>query len=89
MTGIVGFARKYSLIVLGIVGMLVGAYLLIFPSHVASFGWTAYAPLSDTAFAPSTISPMFYVGWAAIVAGAMVVAGWVGFRLGRRRRALP
>ncbi|MEP6842042.1 MAG: hypothetical protein ABJA11_00890 [Pseudolysinimonas sp.] len=77
--------RRYGILALGLIGMIVGAILLA-SRPTASFGWTAYAPLSNTAFVPPFATPSLYLGVALLAIGLVLVAGWIGFALGRRRR---
>lgn len=53
-------------------------------SQPVTFGWFAYAPLSDGVFTRFPPSLMPTGAAVALVAGTTLVAGWVGFRLGRR-----
>ncbi|ACQ82293.1 hypothetical protein Bcav_4052 [Beutenbergia cavernae DSM 12333] len=48
-----------------------------------SFGWTAYAPLSEQTFDP-TLGGL-YVGAATAAVGLGLLGGVVGYTLGRRR----
>jgi len=78
----VAAVRRWGLLALGLIGMVVGLILLFRPIP-SSFGWTAYAPLSATTFLPYV--PASYVVGAMILAvGVALAAGWVGFALGRR-----
>lgn len=77
--------RKYGLLFAGLILSIVGAALLLSPASSYGFGWTAYAPLNATTFAPMWMPPTTVAGVVLIVAGLVLVAGWVGFRLGRRR----
>jgi hypothetical protein len=67
------------LLLLGAALLLVAAWLA---SRPTSFGWFAYAPLSDTTFVPVGAYPP---GTAAFLAGAgaLLVGGAVGFLVGR------
>jgi len=83
-------ARRWGFLVLGAVGIVVGVILLLPRPEPVSFGWAAYAPLSNTTFIPFV--PGSYVAGALILAvGAALAAGWAGFALGRRtkRRGIP
>jgi len=73
----------------GAVVMLIGAALLLFRpgASVASFGWSAYAPLSDTRYVPA-VSAYLPVASALVLIGFCAIAGWVGFELGRARSQL-
>ena len=74
--------------VLLIVPFLVGAALLaggiaLWLHTTLSFGWFAYAPLSDATFVPAVPTP-----WLALViaiVGTALLAGWTGYLVGRRR----
>ncbi len=79
----VAIARRWVLLVLGLIGMIVGAVLLTRPTP-ASFGWTAYAPLSNTVFVPPFVSAGFVLGAVLGLLGLALTAGWIGFALGRR-----
>ncbi|MFD4990845.1 hypothetical protein ACFWH7_03765 [Cellulosimicrobium cellulans] len=67
------------LLLLGVALLVVAASLA---SRPTSFGWFAYAPLSDTTFVPVGAYPP---GIAAFLAGAgaLMVGGAVGFLVGR------
>ena len=78
-------------VLLVIVPLLLGAALLVagivlWLRTSASFGWFAYAPLTDQTFVPTMPGP----GWLPLVlavVGSALLAGWTGFLLGRRRSA--
>jgi heme/copper-type cytochrome/quinol oxidase subunit 1 len=74
-----------ALVVLGLV--LLGAAVWA-ESRTASYGWFAYAPLSDTTYAPSGPSSG---GTVALLsgAGALLLGGAAGFVVGRRGRPVP
>ncbi|MEU2201950.1 hypothetical protein [Isoptericola sp. NPDC019482] len=68
--------------------VVVGAALVVLGVYQAStwsftFGWFAYAPLSDTTFHPQIAN--FWVPPAMIGVGALLVGLGGGFLLGRRR----
>ena len=57
-----------------------------------SFGWFAYAPLSDTAFAPEgvhLVSTTAIVGAVVLAVGLMALAFWAGLAIGAHRRHAP
>lgn len=82
----VAAVRRWGLLALGLVGMVVGLILLLRPIP-SSFGWTAYASPSATTFLPYV--PASYVVGAIILAiSVALAAGWVGFALGRRGKRL-
>ncbi|KQO61174.1 hypothetical protein ASF23_11765 [Curtobacterium sp. Leaf261] len=68
--------------------MFVGGLVVLFHrwTHpVSSFGWFAYAPLSDTVFTPG-LSPALVVGSVLTVVGAALGAFGAGMLIGRRSR---
>jgi heme/copper-type cytochrome/quinol oxidase subunit 1 len=76
------------LLVTSLVAVLVGAVVVVTNwSQPSSFGWTAYAPLSDASFGPfgsRLVSAWEVMGCAAMAAGVAGLAFWGGFTLGRR-----
>ena len=71
---------------IGGVAVAVGIGLLVWSAaHPVSYGWFAYAPLSDTVFTPQTGFWASRWGIGACGLGALVFAFWVGFLVGRRR----
>lgn len=65
--------------------VLVGAAVMLFSP--ATFGWTAYAPLSSTAFSFSgmyPLTPQRAAGAGLAVLGLLLVVGLLGWVLGRR-----
>ena len=79
----VTIARRWGLLAFGLIGMIAGTILLTRPTP-ASFGWTAYAPLSDTTYVPPFVTGSFVLGVLLLLLGLALAAGWVGFALGRR-----
>jgi heme/copper-type cytochrome/quinol oxidase subunit 1 len=77
--------RSYAVVVLGAAALVVGIVLLSQPA-TPSFGWTAYAPLSHTTYAPSLVNGTSVLGAVLAAVGLVLVAGWVGFIVGRRTR---
>lgn len=76
--------RRWAVLVLGVI--LVGVAVAIAVTQPVSFGWFAYAPLSNSSYVP-TLSPVVAMpsGAAAmLIVGLVLIAAWVGFRLGRR-----
>jgi hypothetical protein len=69
-----------------VVGVVV---LVIAAAQPVSFGWFAYAPLSDTTFTAEGVhmfSTASLVGAVIIVISVLVLAAWLGYRQGVRRR---
>jgi heme/copper-type cytochrome/quinol oxidase subunit 1 len=70
-----------------VLAMVVGAGMILWvltrPVGYASFGWFAYAPLSDTTFVPG--SSRLVVMWVLFGLGALLVGLGGGFLIGRRR----
>ena len=96
---IVRFLRRWGVLALGVALLATG--LTIFLSHtVILYEWTAYDPLSARAFLPgapsshswdiagqeANIRRASFRGQVAITVGFTMVAGWIGFRLGRRAK---
>ncbi|HEU0206974.1 MAG TPA: hypothetical protein VFQ74_09840 [Pseudolysinimonas sp.] len=82
--------RDWGLLVLGLLGVLIGADVVLFWSQVPlQRRFAAYAPLSNSYFVPTFVTPAFIVGSVILVCGAALVGAWAGYRLGRRRRATP
>ena len=79
-------AGRFALVVVPIAGVAaLVAGILVLRSSPLSFGWFAYAPLTDATFVPGPASP-FWLGPALVGLGIALLAGWTGFLLGRRRR---
>jgi heme/copper-type cytochrome/quinol oxidase subunit 1 len=80
-----------SMVVLGAVAAVIGLVLLLVPSGQASFGWFAYAPLSDTTFFPPGVqlSPHRQIGSALLPIGLLILAFGAGWLLGQYQAASP
>jgi heme/copper-type cytochrome/quinol oxidase subunit 1 len=79
--------RGFWVLVLGLIVLVLGVVQLVTTfSSAYVVGWSAYAPLTSTTFAPS-FAPMLPL--IEIAVGLALVAGWVGFRIGRRRANSP
>ncbi|TFC83811.1 hypothetical protein E3T28_04960 [Cryobacterium sinapicolor] len=78
-----------SMVVLGTVAAVIGLVLLLVPSDQASFGWFAYAPLSNTTFSPIglQLSPRSQIGIALFIVGLAVLSFGAGSMLGQRQAA--
>jgi heme/copper-type cytochrome/quinol oxidase subunit 1 len=66
--------------------VLVGC-LVAWSNATTSFGWFAYAPLSNQLFTGSGVSVVSQgtqIGLAVAVTGLLVLAFWAGYRIGRR-----
>lgn len=71
---------------LGVVLVLVGSLLVLLNPSEATFGWYAYAPLSDEAFpAASFMTPEAVAGWVSAVVGLLLWAFCAGWIVGRWR----
>ncbi|TFB87262.1 hypothetical protein E3O44_09050 [Cryobacterium algoricola] len=68
---------------------LIGIVLLLLPGNQASFGWFAYAPLSDSTFLPpgGLLSPHSQIGIVVLIVGLVVLAFGAGWMLGLRHTA--
>lgn len=78
------FVRRFGILILGSLFLAGGAigYAAFFPRP--SFGWTAYAPLTHETFVPHSNTYDYFLGPVAL--GLVLVAGWVGHRIGSRTR---
>ncbi|AFR30427.1 hypothetical protein [Arthrobacter sp. Rue61a] len=83
-------ARKPAAVVvplLGLIAVIVGL-IVAWTNQSTSFGWFAYAPLSDTVFVGNggaMVSQGTQLGLAVTVLGLLVLAFWAGRAIGRRR----
>ena len=67
--------------------LAVGMVLMSMPVRQESFGWFAYAPLSQQTFAAQGLLIMDSEKWAGVVLvalGLLTLAFWSGYRTGRR-----
>ena len=81
--GVAKFVARWILPALGAAAVVAG--LIVVSEAPTSFGWFAYAPLSGATFSSTFISqPLFITGIVLVMLGVADIAGWVGFRLGRR-----
>lgn len=76
--------RGYGVAAAGAVLLVIG--IVVVTTQPVGFGWTAYAPLTDVTFTPPFPTPAMWIGGALAAVGLTLLAGWVGFRLGRRSR---
>jgi len=81
------FVRTYWVLVLGSLSIAAGVVAFVTAPIVRpSFGWTAYAPLTSTTFVPSFAPAWSLLELAAgLLVGFALIAGWIGYRLGRAR----
>ncbi|MDF1479406.1 hypothetical protein PYV02_09960 [Leifsonia sp. H3M29-4] len=75
-------ARLRTLVVpvAGAIALVAGFVLLLWSRPTV--GWFAYAPLATQAYYPSF--PDYPLAVGLLVLGVALLAGWIGFRLGRR-----
>jgi heme/copper-type cytochrome/quinol oxidase subunit 1 len=75
--------------IIGLVAVSVGLALMINGQTQSTFGWFAYAPLSDKSFSPAAtfLSARGQTGLTIAVIGAIVFAFCSGWMLASRRRA--
>lgn len=81
-----GRFRAFILPVLGLVAVLAGV-VIAKSNETASFGWFAYAPLSEQVFignGVALVSQGTQLGLAVTVIGLLVLAFWAGYRTGRQ-----
>jgi len=99
---IVRFVRRWGILSLGVALLLTGL-TIFFTQTTVIYEWTAYDPLSARAFLPgaptshggelagqgSDLRRASFRGQIAITVGFTLVAGWIGFKLGRRAKKNP
>lgn len=77
---------RVGLGVLGLVVMTVGLVLVFTAPGPASFGWTAYAPLTDVTFSPGLfVTGLGQAGLVLTVAGFALLTFCMGWTLGLRQ----
>jgi hypothetical protein len=77
--------RRFGILMLGIVVLLLGVWQFVWSDVEVTnvrFGWTAYAPLSNTTYSPTPSS--LPIALMLIVAGFALIAGWCAVGVGRR-----
>ena len=81
---IAALVKRWWVLAIGVALVISG--MVIAGSQPVSFGWFAYAPLSNSTYMPafSPVVAMPTEAAALLAIGAVLVAAWVGFRLGRR-----
>ncbi|MBT2250614.1 hypothetical protein JHV56_18145 [Arthrobacter sp. BHU FT2] len=81
--------RAAAVPVLALAAVLAGGLVAWDGRQESSFGWFAYAPLSNDIFSGSGMTFVTrgtQAGLAIAVAGLLALAFWAGFRIGRRPR---
>jgi len=90
-----GMMRRAGLIsrlvlVAGLAALVVGVVVrAIASAQPMSFGWFAYAPLSGTTFTAEGVhlfSTASLVGAVIVIVSLLVLAAWLGYRQGVRRK---
>ncbi|MCJ1702739.1 MULTISPECIES: hypothetical protein [unclassified Rathayibacter] len=79
--------RRLLPVVAGALLVVIGIVVAATTPREVSFGWFAYAPLSETMFSPGTmvVTPGLATAAALIVLGLLVLAFCAGWLLARRR----
>ncbi|UZX04679.1 hypothetical protein F8G81_20300 [Arthrobacter sp. CDRTa11] len=73
----------------GVIAVMAGIFVA-WSNRNTSLGWFAYAPLSNQEFTgngTAFVSQGTQIGLAVAVVGLLVLAFWVGLRIGRRSRS--
>ncbi|MBD8611875.1 hypothetical protein IFT77_15405 [Frigoribacterium sp. CFBP 13729] len=77
-------------LVAGLAALVVGVVVLAIASaQPMSFGWFAYAPLSDTTSTAEGVhlfSTASLLGAVIVIVSLLVLAAWLGYRRGVRRK---
>lgn len=70
---------------LGAVALVAGVTVWLWP-RPSAIGWFAYAPLADTEFVGMMpdYTLVYALAIGLVLIGVALLAGWAGFRLGRR-----
>jgi len=83
--------RRYGLLFAGVLLLLVGGIVLVAGAarftEVASFGWTAYAPIESTTFFVPYPMSQIVTGVILMVLGLIAAAIWFVLWLNRSRAA--
>ena len=78
------------LLVTALAAIVIGTtVILTAPTPPPSFGWSAYAPLSEAEFAGErsiSLTTTELVGSFLLITGVTALAFWCGFAFGRRPR---
>ena len=82
--------RRTGAIALILAALLLAAgttVLLLGPGTTDSFGWFAYAPLSDEVFAPGMhfITTHQITGWVLVALAGCAASFWAGLTVARHR----
>ncbi len=78
------FVHRFGILILGVAFILFGLVFGIVKIPSPGFGFTAYAPLTSTTFVPMGGFGPTEVAFLLAGVGLVLVAGWIGFQLGRR-----
>jgi hypothetical protein len=79
---------RYAVVGAGALLMLIGALVLAFRPGPPepSFGWSAYAPLSQAVLVPSAAGTLLGpIAIILVIIGFCGVVAWIGFQIGRTR----
>ncbi|WP_423464956.1 hypothetical protein ACO229_11220 [Promicromonospora sp. MS192] len=81
-------STRIALAALALLGLALLGVAVWVATRPVTFGWFAYAPLSETTYVPGGAFPP---GTAALFAGAgaLLLGGVAGYVVGRRGRAHP
>jgi len=89
MTRRAGLTSRLVLVA-GLAALVVGVVVLATAAaQPVSFGWFAYAPLSDTTFTAEGVhmfSTASLVGAVIVVISLLVLTAWLSYRQGVRRK---
>jgi heme/copper-type cytochrome/quinol oxidase subunit 1 len=82
-------AARLAVPVVAILVTILGTAMLLLARSEASFGWFAYAPISNATFTPPGLvylGSSARIGMALCAVGLVLLSFWTGYQMGRSRR---
>jgi len=82
--------KRFLPVILAALLLIAGVGVMMVSHQAMSFGWFAYAPLSQQTYFPGAgmiiLAPGELWGMGMVVAGLIMLAFWSGYRTARRNR---